>query len=145
MFGGFVELGGVRAAEIADVAREFDGGDLHAEADAEIRDVVLACILGGIDFAFDATITETTGNEDAIDVTDDLGGDLILHGLGIDLDDLYFGIVRGTGVNERFVNRFVSIFVFGVLANDGDTDFVLWVPQGVHQLIPCVESQRLRT
>lgn len=96
----FVELGGVSIGETADIARKLDGGDLHAEADAEIRNVVFTRILGGINFAFDATITESTGNEDAIDVTDDLGGDLVLHGLGIDLHDLHFGIVRGTGMDE---------------------------------------------
>lgn len=36
MRGIFVELGGVGVFQGADIAGEFDGGDLHAEADAEV-------------------------------------------------------------------------------------------------------------
>ena len=71
MLGGLVELGGVRLLQPADVAGEFDGRDLHAEADAEIRDLVFAGILGGEDFAFDAAVAESAGNQDAIDIADD--------------------------------------------------------------------------
>jgi hypothetical protein len=34
------QLGAVRFCDAADVPREFDGGDLHAEAKAEIRHIV---------------------------------------------------------------------------------------------------------
>src|SRR5436189_3246086 len=37
-----IKLGAVRAGEPADVARELDRGELHAEADAEVRNPVFA-------------------------------------------------------------------------------------------------------
>ena len=138
----FVELGGVGIGESADIARELDRGDLHAETDAEIRDVVFAGILGGIDFALDAAITETTGNEDAIDVADDFRGDLFFHGFGIDLHDLYFGIVRGSCVDERLVNRFVGVLELGVFSGNGDGDAVARMDHALYKFFPFFQSGR---
>src|SRR6476661_5006561 len=58
---GFVKLGTVRALEVTDVAREFNHGDLHAQTDPEIRDLLLAREPGRGDFAFDAAVTESAG------------------------------------------------------------------------------------
>ena len=138
--GVFIELGGVRTGEAADVAGEFDGGDLHAETDAEVGDIVLAGVLGGEDFSFDAAIAETAGNEDAIDVADDFLGALVFECLGIDADDLDFGVVRGTGMDERLVNRFVGVLQLGVFSGDGDGDAVLRMDHALHESFPFLEG-----
>ena len=62
-----VELARVRALQAAHVARELDHGDLHAEADAEVRDPVLAGDPGREDLALDAAAAEPAGHEDAVD------------------------------------------------------------------------------
>ena len=49
-----IHLGRVRAVEAADVARELRDGDVHAEADAEVRDPVLARDAAGEDLPFPA-------------------------------------------------------------------------------------------
>src|SRR4051812_48604931 len=49
-----VHLGGVRALEIADVPCELGDGDVHAEADAEVRDAVLARGAAGEDLPLEA-------------------------------------------------------------------------------------------
>ena len=36
--------------------------------------------------------------------------------------------MRDAGVIQGFVNRFVSISVFGVFSDDGDADLMLWIP-----------------
>src|SRR6266516_89562 len=46
-----------------DVSRELDHRELHAQADAEIRDLVLARVLDGLHHAFHAALAETAGNE----------------------------------------------------------------------------------
>ena len=64
---GGVELAGVGVLEAADVARVFDAGGLHAEADAEVGDVVLAGVADGVEHALDAAFAEAAGDEDAVE------------------------------------------------------------------------------
>src|SRR5688572_11735466 len=61
-----VELGGVRAFEAEYVASELDAGELHAEADAEVRNLVLARVAHGRDLALDAALAEPAGYEDGV-------------------------------------------------------------------------------
>ena len=65
--GGGVELAGVGVLEPADVAGVLDAGGLHAEADAEVGDVVLAGVADGVEHAFDAALAEAAGDEDAVE------------------------------------------------------------------------------
>src|SRR6266566_2335828 len=58
-----VEFRAVRARETDDVSRELDDRELHAQADAEIRDLVLARVLDRLHHAFHAALAETAGNE----------------------------------------------------------------------------------
>ena len=43
---------------------------------------------------------------------------------------------------DRFVDRLVSVFVFGVLTDDGDAHFVLGVSQREQEIIPGFEFRR---
>src|SRR6266566_5164134 len=54
----FFELVAVGVFQSQNVARYFDGGDLHAEAKAEIRHLVFARVFGRRDLAFDAALAE---------------------------------------------------------------------------------------
>ena len=63
-----VELGRVGPGEAQLVAGELDGHDLHAEAQAEARDGVLAGVVGGRDLALDAPLAEAAGDDDAVEV-----------------------------------------------------------------------------
>ena len=49
----------------SDFARELDDGALQAEAQAEVRDTVLAGVVGGEDLALDAAMAEAAGDDDA--------------------------------------------------------------------------------
>src|SRR5882724_2364427 len=55
-----IEFGTVGAGKAADVAREFDGGELHAEADAKIGNPVFARVADRRDLALDAALAEAT-------------------------------------------------------------------------------------
>src|SRR4029078_9948482 len=61
-----VHLRGVGAVEVTDVASELGDRDVHAEADAEIRDLVLACDAAGEDLAFPAAPPEAAGHDEPV-------------------------------------------------------------------------------
>ena len=61
-----IELGGVGVFQAAHVAGVLDGGALHAEADAEERNLVFARVLNGVDHALDAALAESAGNQNAV-------------------------------------------------------------------------------
>ena len=69
-----VELGRVGALHAGDVAGELADRDLHAEADAEVRDPLLARDLRGADLALDAAAAEAAGDEDAVGAAEALRG-----------------------------------------------------------------------
>ena len=62
-----IHLGRVGAVEPAHVARELGDGDVHAEADAEVRDRVLARDAAGEDLPLPAARAEAAGDEHAVD------------------------------------------------------------------------------
>ncbi len=129
-FGGFlVELDAIRGGDAADVSREFDRRDLHAEAKAEVGNFVLARELRGADFSLDSAFAEPAGNEDA--------GHVIQ--LAIDQAQIDSAIVAGGGVGERFVDAFVSVLQFDVFADDRDPDLLLRVDDATNELPPVTE------
>ena len=65
-----VELTRVRSGETALVAGELDHRALHAEAEPEERDPVLAGEAGGADLALDAAEPEAAGDHDAVEIAE---------------------------------------------------------------------------
>ena len=63
---GGIEFAGVGFRQSADVARIFDAGSLHAQANAEIRNLILARVANGLQHAGDAALAESAGNQDAV-------------------------------------------------------------------------------
>src|SRR5580765_6726876 len=61
-----LELGAVRAVQARQMARDLDRRDLHAQADAQVRDLVFARVLRGADFALDAALAEAAGHQDRV-------------------------------------------------------------------------------
>ena len=142
MLGLAVVLGGVGAGEAGLVAGHVDHGGLHAVADAEIRDAVLAGVLGGGHFALEAAVAEATGHEDGIDASQDAGA------LGFDLLRLeplqrHLGALAQAAVLERFGQRLVGVLVVDVLADDRHGDGVDRVLHRVDDGVPLAEVRRL--
>ena len=52
------------AVEAGEIARRLDDRDLHAEADAEVGNLVFTGKAYGGDFALDAAVTEAAGHDD---------------------------------------------------------------------------------
>jgi hypothetical protein len=135
----FVEFGGVGAGKIHDVAGKLDGGALHAETDAEEGDAALADELDRFDFAFDAALAESAGDENAVVAGEERAGAFALDLFALDAADADLSFVMDASVVEGFVNRLVSIFVLGVFADDGDADFMPRVAENVEDVTPVVE------
>ena len=57
-----VKLGGVGAAQAADVPGKFDDGGLHPEADAQVRNLVHAGVLDRLDHALGAALAKAARN-----------------------------------------------------------------------------------
>ena len=129
--------------EAADVACELDGGGLHAEADAEVRGARLAGVADGVEHAFDAALAEAAGDEDAVEAGELLrevgwlaGGVEGFEAFGFDPGDAELEVVGEGAVDERFLERFIGVFVLDVLADDGDRHFVVRIVGAVDDVFP---------
>ena len=84
------------------------------------------CLAGeadGVDHAFDASLAEAAGNEDAVvpsSACSDAAGPFEI--LRLNPADLHFYVVRETAVEQRFLEALVRIFVLDVFADDPDLD-----------------------
>ena len=85
-----IEFAAVRVLIAEDMTGVFDDADLHAEANAEIRELMLSRILTGGDHPLDAPVAEAAGDEDAGAILENFRGILLrefiaLHPLDLDL------------------------------------------------------------
>ena len=137
-----VELRRMGIGHAADVARELDDGALHAEAEAEERDLVLAGILDGLDLALDAAVAKAARHEDALAADEDFVevGLGIFDVLRIDPMDLDLSVTRNAAVMQSFRNGNVRIRQFDILADNGDFDFLLRVVDLIDHLFPFVHD-----
>src|SRR5215207_8802122 len=73
-----VELAGVRAIHADHVAGEVGDRHLHAEADAQVRDALLARDARGGDLALDAALAEAAWDQDAVGLLDPVADLLVV-------------------------------------------------------------------
>jgi len=110
---------------------------------------VLAGIPGSSDLAFETTITEATGDDDAVEVGEALGHQQTLHLLGLDPVDLHLGAVVEPGVLEALDHGQVGVLVVDVLADETDLHrFGGGLHHGDHvaprgEVDGCIEAQAL--
>ena len=62
-----IEFGGVRGFESANIAGKLDHHRLHAEADAEVWNLLFACKPDGIDHALNAALAESARHKNAVE------------------------------------------------------------------------------
>ncbi len=117
---------------------------MHAEANAEIRNAFLTRVLRCKDFPFGAAITETAGHQNAIDQSNDLSRALVLDLFGIDPHDMHLGVVMSASMDQRFIDRFVSILQLDVFSGHRDGDLVLGMDHPLDESLPALERRRWR-
>src|SRR6266513_1179011 len=133
-----VEFRAVRAREADDVSRE-----LHAQADAQIRDLVLARVLDRLYHAFDSPPAETARNEYRVHAFQERAEAVLFDRLRIHVTDVDSAARVDPGVDERLVQRLVGIGKVDILADHGDGDLVLGMLERLDQLFPYLELGRL--
>src|SRR5690606_17983542 len=134
-----VELGGVGVLQPGEVAGGLDDHALHAEADAEQRDLVLPGVADGADLALYAADAEAAGDEHAVDAVElalgALGG---LAVVALDPADVDAGVVGEPAGAQRLGDRQVGVGQVDVLADQGDGDLVGRAVDAAQELVPLV-------
>ena len=136
-----VELGAVGAGQAAHVACELDDGQLHAQADAEIRDAVFARVADCLDLALDPAPAETARNQDGVEAFEHRRA-FGFDALRIDVVDRDAALGVDSRVHERLAQRLVRLGEVDVLADHRDAHFALRVLEPVHEAIPGAEVGR---
>src|ERR1039458_5152112 len=127
-----IEFGGIRLLQAANVARKLDHHGLHAQADAEIRDLILAGVANSVQHAIDAALAETAGHQDAVvafQLPFPVGP---VHALGLDSVDAHLELMRQAPMQQGLFQAFVGILVLDVFAHqtDGRSDSASLAPHG---------------
>ena len=128
---------GIRPAE--DVTGVFDNRNLHAEADAEIREHMFPCIARSDHHAVNAPFAEASGNEYAVDILKYLLRTAaldILSGNPFDIDPC---IIGNTAVAQRFGNGEICIVKLDILAYERDITFLFGADIALNHCAPLPE------
>ena len=129
-----VELRGVRVLDPENVAGIFDDRDLHPEADAEVRNIVLAGITAGKHLAFDPSSAESAGDDYAVRAVQSRRHILFGERFGVHPIDLDFRARLVAAVRERLGNGKVCVVELHVLAAERD----------FHVLLPRMNARKHR-
>ena len=138
-----VELGAVGIVESGHVTRKFDGGDLHAQTDAQIGHLVLTGKAGRAYFAFHTADAKAARHQNRIEfgqLRHVAGGD----GFRVDIVNLDARVVFHAGVPQCFVQRFVAVAQFHIFANHDNVDIAFRVGGFIDKIIPALETGRWR-
>src|SRR5580704_4630010 len=132
-----IEFSAVGLLEAGGVACVFDCGALHAEADAEKGNFVIAGVLDGVDHALDAALAEAAGNENAVVALEPLfRGFERIDFLGFDPVDDGFVMIREAAVQQGFAQTFVGVFELDIFADDADVHFAFGMVQAPQHVEP---------
>ena len=142
ILGVLLELSRVGAGHAGLVAGILDDGALHAEADAEIGNAVLPCVLRGKDLALNAARSESSRNQDCVKIPE-LVGSVMLEGLGVNVADLDLDLVVDACVLQGLVDRLVCVRQRDILADHADGNLAVGVRLAVYNLLPVGEISLL--
>src|SRR5690606_30633395 len=99
-----IELRGVRTLESGDIAGVLDDGELHPEADSEIRDGALARIADRLNLAVHAALAEAPGHQHRIHAFQAADA-MLLDVCRLDELDVHAGARAQAGVIQRLGQR----------------------------------------
>ena len=78
------------------------------------------CESNRLHFSFDAAFTEAAGDQHTVVPAEQSFGAFAFDVSALDAADPNLGLVLHARMVDRFVNRFVGVFVLGVLTDHGD-------------------------
>ena len=124
--------------------RELRHGDVHAEADAEVRDAALARDAAREHLALPPARAEAAGDEHAVDALELPRRLLERHVLGVEPAHAHAAAVVDAGVLERLVHRQVRVVQLHVLADERDLDLALERVDPLDERAPLLVGARRR-
>ena len=131
-----LHLGGVRSLELTYVARVLDHRHVHAEANTEKRNALLASVAHRVDLTLNAAVSEATRHQHRIQMRQQADS-LHLDFFCVDVIDLNPGIGLQAGMIQRFVQRLVGINQIHVLAHHTDAHQTLSLTEfAAHHVLP---------
>ena len=138
-----IKLRRVRTFQSDRVPGKFNTGDLHAEAQAEIRHVVFARVLSGQHFTFHAAFTKAAGHQNAVHLCQVHRGAVTFDVLGIHADNFDGTIVSAAGVGDCLIDAFVGVLQMDVLANHANPNAVRRLDDAFNDGLPFAHVGRL--
>ncbi len=138
-----IHLGRVRAVQADDVPSELGDRDVHAEADAEIRDPPLARDAACEDLALPPARAKAARHQHAVDRLEQLGCLVVGHILGVDPAHPHGAAAVQARVLQRLVHRQVRVLQLHVLPDERDLCELAPLVDPARQLRPFPEL-RLR-
>ena len=137
-----IHLRGVGSLKAEHIAGKFDDHTLHTQADTERGDVVLAEVTDGGKFALHAPLSEARSDDDAVHIGQQFGRIRVVDLLRMDEPQVELAVVIYGSNEQRFVDRFVGVLQFDVLAHEPDTDHVGGALLPVEEVLPRVQLRR---
>src|SRR6185312_12503497 len=99
--GSLVEFAGVGFGQLADIASVLDARRLHAQADAEVGNLLLARIADRVQHSRYAALAESTRDEDAVESFELRFKAFALEAFRFHPDKIQFQIVRQRSMDQR--------------------------------------------
>src|SRR5216684_2785516 len=136
-----IEFAGVCLRQSNHVAGKFNAGSLHAQTDAEVRNLFLPGITDSDQHPLDTAFAKTTRDENSV-VTFELsvaGLVASLQPLSLNPIHLQLKIVRQRAVYQRLLQRLVGILVLDVFTDNADGHRILRVVNTMNNIRPLGE------
>ena len=134
----------MRFREFQHVARKFYRGNLHPQAQAEVRHIVFAREPGRLNFSFDPPFAKATRDQYPAKPIQVFLRAIAFDVLRIDFLDFHPAIVGDAPVNGRLIHRFISVLHLDVFADHSDAHPMLGRDQFANNLLPMRHVGRRR-
>ena len=106
------------------MARVFNDRELHAKADAKVRNLVLAGITNRGNFTFRPAHTKTAGNEDCIQILQAINT-ITFNDFRIQVLDMHAGGRMDARMTQSLDQRFVRLCQLGVFTDHANRDLMM--------------------
>ena len=133
------EFCGACALKTCYMARELNNSHLHAQAQTQIRLLVLSCVADSLNLALDTSVAEAAGNNDTVNLAEDRLGGFRGDFLGVDELDMHVSAVCSAGMSDGFHNGDICVRECNVLADKTDGQRLLRILLHVNHVLPLGE------
>ena len=139
-----VELAGVGVGKAADGARKLDDRDLHAQADAEVGDVVRAGIVRGRNLALNAAVAEAAGHENAVAAAEHFLYIIARNRLAVNPLNVHTRAIDIASVAQRLGNGEIRVVQLHIFAHEADRHAVRAAADALKHGVPLGHVRRGR-